>query len=110
MNDLSIPTSLRVELNTTRIEPHKTSRPEKGARNIKRGGTSSIRNVVLTAPAEINLTALQARLTRIGGRPVAASVVFRRALELLLEEFDKVEGNDDAELIAYARTIRHVGV
>jgi hypothetical protein len=31
-------------------------------------------------------------------------------LELLLEEFDKVEGNDDAELIAYARTIRHVGV
>ncbi|QEX23359.1 hypothetical protein FRZ61_32970 [Hypericibacter adhaerens] len=91
MNDLTI------AFNTARVSAMK----KKKTRNY------TIRHHTLDNTAEINLTAAQARLARIGGRAVSASIVVRRALEVLMSRLDAADGSPEQEAAEVAALLKH---
>jgi hypothetical protein len=94
-NSLSVPTSLRVEINTTKVSSRK--------RNI------TMRHFTLLPSTEVNLDVLSIRYAKLAGRGIAHSVVLRRAVEALLERLDTVADDEDASLIELAKLLRHTG-
>lgn len=66
----------------------------------------TIYHLTLDPAADINLVAARTRLTRIGGRVVSASIIVRRALEILMNRLDAAE-TPEQEATEIAALMKH---
>ncbi|QEX16847.1 hypothetical protein FRZ44_33480 [Hypericibacter terrae] len=73
----------------------------------KRTRNYTIHHFTLDPAADIALVAARTRLARIGGRAVSASIIVRRALEVLMARLDAAESPEE-EAAEVAALMKHV--